>query len=566
MGILVRLRLMGQTNCRTLLREVIRSLSLTRLQTQSLRVDQYDLYGNAAFADSIVQFLNSIANGEIVVAVIIGEGSYNLTSAVKNGYHTIGSKFIDSVGYRDSWAIIGRKGAVPGSVQEEWKKSTKGKVVLDTTIVQITSTGSITTSTIGPVSGWNQLLVDRVVPAGAHATVTMLGIMNSGHIDTLFNSYDSSSVNLQKISAVRYPNAQLVFNLAASSSLNSPVITDWSVKAQLPPELVLSQNTVSLQKSTMEEGEIINVGASVYNVGASPADSVLVSILTDDSGPLRTLKSTIVPVINPQDSAHVQTQYNSQGIRGSHSFTFQADPNNVITEYYKSNNTVVIPYTILADTTSPSVGVTFDNMQVMNGDYVRAAPVVIFLISDPNGAPLAQNDTSNVSIQLDGNQVYYAGNSSIQFTAGSAPVIAEVRWTPQLTEGQHTVSYFARDAAGNFSDTTMLSVNVTNTLQLSEVYNIPNPFPNGTTFTFILAGTDNPQSVHIKIYTVAGRLIQDLDFSSKVHIGINGYTSSSDNLYWNGRDKDGDEIANGVYFYRVVISGGGSRRPPRRSW
>ncbi len=524
-----------------------------------IKVAQYDLYGNAAFADSIVQFLNSITNGEIVVAAIIGEGSYNLTSAVKNGYHTIGSKFIDSVGYRDSWAIIGRKGAVPGSVQEAWKKSTTGKVVLDTTIVQITSTGNITTPAIGPVSGWNQLLIDRVVPAGAHATVTMLGIMNSGHIDTLFKSYDSSSVNLQKISAVRYPNGQLIFNLAASSSLNSPVITDWSIKAQLPPELVLSQNTVALQKSTMEEGEIINVGASVYNVGASAADSVLVAILTDDSGPLRTLKSTIVPVINPQDSAHVQTQYDSRGIRGNHSFTFQADPNNVITEYYKSNNTVVMPYTVLADTTSPSMSVTFDNTQVMNGDYVRAAPVVMFLVSDPNGAAIAQNDTSNVSIQLDGNQVYYAGNSSIQFTAGSAPVIAEVRWTPQLTEGQHTLSYFAKDAAGNFSDTTMLSVNVTNTLQLSEVYNIPNPFPNGTTFTFILAGTDNPQSVHIKIYTVAGRLIQDLDFSSKVHIGINGYTSSSDNLYWNGRDKDGDEIANGVYFFRVVISGGGQQ-------
>ena len=251
---------------------------------QSFKQGTYDLYGNAAYADSIVQFLNSIANGDIVVAVIIDEGSYNLTSAVKNAYHTIGSKFIDSVEYRDSWAIIGRKGAFPGSVQEAWQRSTTGKVILDTTIVQIVQSGSITTSTIGPVSRWKQLSIDRVVPAGAHLTVSMLGISKSGNIDTLFASYDSSSVNLQKISALRYPNAQLIFNLAASSSLDSPVISDWSIKAQLPPELVLSQNTVSLQKSTMQEGEIINVGASVYNVGSSPADSVLISILTDDSG------------------------------------------------------------------------------------------------------------------------------------------------------------------------------------------------------------------------------------------------------------------------------------------
>jgi hypothetical protein len=519
----------------------------------------FDIYDHPTYADSLVQFLNSVPNGYIVVAVIINDGSLNLTSALISAYHTIGSKFIDSVGYRDSWAIIGKKGAFSGSVPEAFKRSLTGKAIVDTTIVQIVQSGSITTSAIGPVSGWKQLTVDRVVPAGARLTVSMLGISKSGNIDTLFSSYDSSSVNLQKISALQFPNAQLIFNLTASSSLGSPVISDWSIKAQLPPELVLAQNTVSLQKSTMQEGEIINVGASVYNVGSSPADSVLISVLTDDSGPLRTLKSTIAPVINPQDSVHVQTQYDSRGIRGNHSFTFQADPNNLITEYYKSNNTAVIPYTVLADTTSPSVDVTFDNTHVMNGDYVRAAPIVLILVSDPVGASLVQNDTSNVYVELDGNQVYYAGNSNIQFTVGSAPVLAEVRWTPQLTEGEHTVRYFARNAAGNSSDTTLLSVNVTNTLQLSEVYNIPNPFPNGTTFTFILAGTDNPQSVHIKIYTVAGRLIQDLDFSSKVHIGINGYSSSSDNLYWNGRDRDGDEIANGVYFYRVVVSGNGQQ-------
>lgn len=519
----------------------------------------YDLYGHSNLADSIAQFLNSIPNGDIVAAVIINDGWTNITAAVKNAYHAVGSNLIDSVKFRDSWCIIGRKGAAPGSVQEAWKKSTLGKAILDTTIVQNESSGSITTPPFGPVSAWNQLSINRVEPAGARLGVTMLGILNNGNADTLFSSYDSSSVNLRKVSAARYPNAKLVFNLGANSSLVSPSMADWSINAQLPPELVLSQNTVSLDKTTMQEGEIINLGASVYNIGSSPADSVVISILTDDSGPTRTLKSMVVPVINPQDSARIQAQYNSRGRRGNFSFTFQADPNNLITELYKSNNTAVIPYTIVADTLSPTVDVTFDNLHVVNGDYVRAGPSVVFQVRDPNGASISQADTSNVYIELDGNPVFYTGNSAIQFAAGSAPLIAQVRWTPQLTEGQHNVRYFAKDAAGNSSDTTLLSVNVTNSLQLSDVYNIPNPFAGGTTFTFILAGTDNPQSVHIKIYTVAGRLIQDLDFSSKVHIGINGYKNSSDNLYWNGRDRDGDEIANGVYFYRVVISGNGQQ-------
>ena len=387
----------------------------------------FDLYGNAAYADSLVQFLNAVSNGYLVLAVIIDDGWTNLTSAAKNVYHAIGSKLIDSVQYRDSWAIIGKKGATPGSVQEAWKKSTTGKAIVDTTIIQNQASGSITTPVIGPVSSWNQLLVTRVIPVGARATVTMLGISTNGHTDTLFTSSDSSSVNLHNISAARYPNAMLIFNLQANASLVSSIISDWSIKAQQPPELALTQNTVSLEKSTMQEGEIITVGASVYNAGSSAADSVLITILTDDSGPLRSLKSSFVPFINAQDSVHVQTLYDSRGKRGNHSFTFQADPNNSITEYYKSNNTVVIPYSVLADTLSPSVDVTFDNTHVMNGDYVRAAPQVIFQVRDPNGASISQSDTSNVYIELDGNQIYYTGNSGIQFSAGASPLIAQVR-------------------------------------------------------------------------------------------------------------------------------------------
>ena len=284
------------------------------------------------------------------------------------------------------------------------------------------------------------------------------------------------------------------------------------------------------------------------------------------AAPLRTLKSTIAPVINPQDSVHVQTQYDSRGIRGNHSFTFQADPNNVITEFYKSNNTAVIPYTVLADTTSPSVDVTFDNTHVMNGDYVRAAPVVIFLVSDPDGASLSQNDTSNVYIELDGNQVYYAGNSNIQFTVGSAPVLAEVRWTPQLTEGRAHCTLFCQKCGWEFFGHDVAVSQCHKHPAALGSLQIPNPFPNGTTFTFILAGKDNPQSVHIKIYTVAGRLIQDLDFSSKVHIGINGYQVRA--IIFIGTEGIETATKSPTAFISTGLSSAeaGSRLPPRKSW
>jgi len=106
----------------------------------------------------------------------------------------------------------------------------------------------------------------------------------------------------------------------------------------------------------------------------------------------------------------------------------------------------------------------------------------------------------------------------------------------------------AKDASGNFFDTTsyIISFNVFNNSDLRDVYNYPNPFGNNTYFTFELRGTDVPDEFRIKVYTIAGRMIKELDIpSSLLQVGFN-------KIYWDGRDHDGDEIANGIYFYKVI--------------
>ena len=55
-----------------------------------------------------------------------------------------------------------------------------------------------------------------------------------------------------------------------------------------------------------------------------------------------------------------------------------------------------------------------------------------------------------------------------------------------------------------------------------------------------------PDEFLIKIYTVAGRLIKEITApTSAMTIGFN-------RIYWDGRDEDGDEISNGIYFYKVI--------------
>ena len=71
--------------------------------------------------------------------------------------------------------------------------------------------------------------------------------------------------------------------------------------------------------------------------------------------------------------------------------------------------------------------------------------------------------------------------------------------------------------------------------------NAPNPFNPSTTIRF-----DLPESATVKvsIYDVAGRLVQTLVASERMNPGLH-------DAVWNGRDESGQNVAAGVYFYRM---------------
>ena len=78
-----------------------------------------------------------------------------------------------------------------------------------------------------------------------------------------------------------------------------------------------------------------------------------------------------------------------------------------------------------------------------------------------------------------------------------------------------------------------------------EVYNYPNPFSNETYFTFKLSQI--PEEMKIRIYTIAGRMIKEITRkSSELNYDLN-------KIYWDGKDEDGDHIANGTYLYKMIM-------------
>ncbi|MBD3336749.1 MAG: hypothetical protein GF355_14650, partial [Candidatus Eisenbacteria bacterium] len=81
-------------------------------------------------------------------------------------------------------------------------------------------------------------------------------------------------------------------------------------------------------------------------------------------------------------------------------------------------------------------------------------------------------------------------------------------------------------------------------LRLTRLFNFPNPFDESTAFHYWL--TDFGARARIRIYTLRGQLIRTFD---NLPAAINENISP----VWDGRDADGDPVANGVYFYKFEV-------------
>jgi hypothetical protein len=125
-----------------------------------------------------------------------------------------------------------------------------------------------------------------------------------------------------------------------------------------------------------------------------------------------------------------------------------------------------------------------------------------------------------------------------------------VDFSPALEDGEYDLKVLWKDSGGNIVDSSGVEkfFLVSNEAKLLNVYNYPNPTSGETHFTFKL--TQIPEEIRIKIFTIAGRLVREIKLnSSDLKFDFN-------KIYWDGRDEDGDVLANGVYLYKVIMKAG----------
>ena len=215
---------------------------------------------------------------------------------------------------------------------------------------------------------------------------------------------------------------------------------------------------------------------------------------------------------------------------------------------YGYNSNIIIngtDTTNIVDVNGPVINIYLNDRNFRNGDLVGENPLVIIDLYDESGINTtglgighrfeAYLDNSTEGIPLNN---YYKGKID-SYTEGTVEYQLQ-----NLSNGNHKLKVKVYDIFNNASTNEVtFKVYSQQSLKLMNVMNYPNPFSKSTKFT-MQQNQDEPIDITIKIYTVSGRLI-------KV-INEYGITSKFVQIDWDGKDEDGDDIANGVYLYKVI--------------
>jgi hypothetical protein len=419
----------------------------------------------------------------------------------------------------------------------------------------VDAAGNISSSLIGPASEWNTASYQiENQSSSSFFNVTLLGFNeNTRALDTL-NSQMPSFLDLESIDSKQYPYLRMDIELVDSSLGASSQIRlkEIEVDYETLPEVIFTKPLFIVNPDTTLQGFDIKMDFKAKNIGKIRAENLSVEFYLDDEDSSFFVQNIS---IDPDSSVPVESQIlSTYALSPATLHKIKAVGKQESKEYFTFNNILRKGFYVARDSIKPLFTITVDGKEIINGDVVSSNPDIIITLKD--SGPL-QLDTSLITVVYNNIPLNFT-RPDVEIKQTSYPEnTLQLRWNPELPDGRHVLEVLGKDPSGNFFDSVAHRTvfYIFNHFDLVEVYNYPNPFSSETYFTFQLYG-DNAklEEFKIKVYSVAGRLIRDFD------VPLAALRSGFNKIYWDGRDEDGDEVANGVYFYKVITKSDGEVR------
>ncbi len=530
---------------------------------------------------SMVEFsnaLNTIPNGDYFAIMSMQELVYHsLPLNLKLQIYNLGGIHITTVQTGQVYMLFNQKGHPIDSAKEAMSShpGDTNPVYLNATLYGKWFNGTINSTIIGPASRWTSLhwqehSVEPSFISKDSVFLRILGIDSTGKLAAVLRNHIpvyTTDTSLSWINASQYPFLQLQVYLEDSLLRSPPQMNRWQIYYDGVPDVALNPSKGwSFYKDPLNGGDTLKFSSCIENISNYPMpDSLHVNFYVYDQNRIRhNLPSQTKKKLAVGDTTMASVWYDStQTFAGLNSLWIEANPLNKPVEQYHFNNLGEIDFKVNKDVTNPILDVTFDGVHILNNDIVSSKPQILIKLKDENKY-LALNDTSLFQVNMidpSGHRthLFFENNSSVPldhskmgWTPAQMPDNSfKIVYNPLLQDGTYTLDVQAIDRSHNYSGANdyRISFEVISHESISEVMNYPNPFSTSTRFVFTLTGSDIPTYFKIQIMTVTGHVVREimLDQLGPIHIGRN-----ITQYAWNGKDEYGDQLANGVYFYRIV--------------
>lgn len=418
--------------------------------------------------------------------------------------------------------------------------------------------GSMSYQRIGPAKSWREVVWVAKNDSPRDSLIWQISALDaSGKVGRVVytGSKAPSPIALNDLDAAQYPYLELKGTFQ-DSTLRTPGQLDyWRVHYEGLGDAVVRLGAAALP-DTIEQGQPLNLRLPIYNLGNGRMDSVQVLLTLTDAQNRSTVQRFKTAGILALDSFLLSTNLETRNFQGLYQVQVELNPERKVAELNYQNNLALGSFFVRTDRAAPLVDVTFDGLRILHKDLVSAEPFINITLRDENKFLLLE-DTSLFEVRVlppQGSPIVLRFNqANVRFIpAEKAGQSARIEWQPQFVlDGDYQLIVRARDASGNLAGGNLFQVSfrIVQEQSLSQLLPYPNPFSTSCRFLYTLTGKEEPAYFSIQIMTVSGQVVKEV---SQNEFGVMRVGTHLSDFVWDGKDQYGDQLANGVYLYRVV--------------
>ncbi len=533
------------------------------------------------------EVLDAVSYNDFVLVFTIGAFDFNLLAASAiSKLEDIGADptVLAAKTLNEPYIMFGQKGRGVGNSIAELVADPSSLTPTDEQIINYTGqaigingVGSMTSVLIGPSLAWGKLIFETdPLSINDEIGVDIIGKDFAGNETVLSTSIQTKETPLDWINPSSYPFISLRYNVADTVDKTPVKLKKWIVNHTLAPEGVLAfvgNDAANSLQVELQEGDSIYSEFAFINItdksftGQLPVEYTIFN----ESQRVTVSKTFLIDPPLPNDTVKFKIPVGTKGLIGVNNLSVFVNNFGQAEQIYVNNNISLANYiTVVKDETNPLLDISFDGRYIYDGEIVSANPTVLIKILDANPLIL-KTDTTGINIFITPPcegcgkiRVPLSGNE-VEYEVASEEKPFEINYQPQkLENGMYELSVQVEDASGNLAGLEPYIVNfeVINESTVTNFYPYPNPFSTSVRFVFTLTGAEIPDGIMIRILTVTGRVVRTItqDEIGSVHIG-NNLTEYA----WDGRDEFGDQLANGVYLYKVSLEINGEKIDLRSS-